>query len=195
MSLRDKLNASVGKRKVAWALRPELLLCPQIPKPMHGMAPRTILGKDWWEKTRRAAFNSTNDHCVACGVHRYSAAWHQWLEGHELYDIDYLLGRMTYVETVPLCHSCHSFIHDGLLAVRLDMRQISRKQFDAIMKHGRALLKKAGLDKKAQEHVDCADWKDWRLVLNGKEYAPKYDSFEKWKKWTDGLNEHGGDGR
>lgn len=95
MTLADRVKLALSSEpKVAWARRPEVLLSLQIPKPMHQLAPRTILGQRWWDETRQAAYASTAQHCLACGVHRVAAAYHPWLEGHELYEIDYRAGRM-----------------------------------------------------------------------------------------------------
>ena len=92
-------------------LSPELLTHPNIPKPLHGITPRDILGKAWWDQQRQIAYRERHYHCWACGVHKSQAAYYQWLEGHESYDIDYVHGIVTLREIVALCHACHSFIH------------------------------------------------------------------------------------
>lgn len=30
-----------------------------------------------------------------------------------------------------------------------------------------------------------ASWEDWRLVVNGREYPPKFKSFEEWSSYYD----------
>ncbi len=113
MKFSDKIKEHLSKSvQVVWVRRPEVLLCPNTPKPLHGVVPREIYGQSWWNKTREAAYRSTNYHCLACGVHKYQAKHRQWLEGHELYEINYVEGTSTYIETVPLCHFCHNSIHD-----------------------------------------------------------------------------------
>ena len=181
MRLADNIR-DLSKPPVKFKRRPEVLCHPQIPKPMHTLAPRVILGSSWWDVTREAAYRSTGFHCVACGVHQYYAVWHQWMEGHELYSIDYLLGRMTYVETVPLCHLCHNFIHQGRLQALLDNKEITREKFDLVIAHGTNVLKKAKLKKPPPYDGSIADWDDWRLVLNGKEYPPRIKCFADWCK-------------
>ena len=167
------------EKKLSLKLRPEVLLSGNVPKPMHGVAPRVVLGKKWWDETRKAAYQSTGRHCVACGVHESNAPYRRWLEGHELYEVDYLLGRMTYLETVPLCHACHCFIHDGRLLSLLEKGEISRAKYDTIIAHGEAVLRKAGLQRQGYDGP-FAEWSDWRLVVNGEEYPPKFKSLEDW---------------
>lgn len=188
------MKLDIGDRSYRrWKLRPEILLCPNIPKPMHGLAPRVVLGQSWWNKTRRAAYESTNFRCQACGVHMYRARGPKWLEGHELYETDYRAGRLTYLETVPLCNYCHSYIHDGRLTWLLESGQLGAGKFAVIMQHGNRVLSGANLVRpsRAQREADLlrliksgdlAAWSDWRLVLFGAEYPPLYENEDEWAK-------------
>lgn len=178
--LRAALNQAPPPKK--WKRRPEILCLPNIPPPMYGLAPRVVLGQKWWDETRQEAYRSTDFHCIACGVHQYSARFHQWMEGHEVYDTDYLLGRLTYVETVPLCHSCHCFIHDGRLKWQLGLKEITATKYLMIMNHGRRVLKQAGIVKPPLYSGPVAEWEDWRLVVFDKEYKPLFASREEWEK-------------
>lgn len=181
MSLADRIKV----RPVTWRRRPEILLCPNVPKPMHGVAPREILGGRWWDETRQAAYRSTAFHCVACGVAKFLARFHRWLEGHELYEIDYLKGRMTYLETVSPCHLCHNYIHSGRLQALLDKGEINQAKYAAVIQHGDAVLAAAGLVKPPQYDGPIAGWSRWRLVLNGKLYPPKYKTMQDWEQAFD----------
>lgn len=192
MSLKDRLDKTT-KAPVIWTVKPELLLCPNIPKPMHGINPRTVLGTNWWNRERRAAYKSTAFHCEACGVHKSEAKLHRWLEGHEWYQIDYAKGRMKYVRTVPLCHYCHNFIHDGRLRRLLDEGLINHQKYAAILQHGEAVLRAAGLDRMARIDRDeeikqligngrFAEWSKWRLVIGRKTYKPLFKSYKEWMK-------------
>ncbi len=172
-----------------WKRRPEVLLCPQVPKPMHGLAPRMLLGKEWWDRTRRAAYASTGFHCVACGVHKSEAREHRWLEGHELYETDYLAGRMTYVETVPLCHFCHSFIHSGRLEMLVRAGKETHRKLLEVRRHGLDVLADAKLLKDLPYQGPCAEWGSWRLVLDGKEHPPIHATFEEWLAFYQGSTE------
>ena len=157
--------------------RPELLLHPNIPKPLHGLSPRTIMGQEWWDKIRKEVYASTGFHCAACGVHQSAAQYKKWLEAHEFYDFDYEKGTATLKEIVPLCHFCHSYIHSGYLNVRYSKGEITRDIYQSILVHGRKLTKDL---KRPQIPGVVAAWSDWRLIFEGKEYKPLFDSFDHW---------------
>lgn len=157
--------------------RPELLLHPNIPKPLHGCAPRVVLGDRWWNQQRKIAY-AVNDYCCwACGVPKELALYHQHLEAHESYKIDYKKGRMWLEEIVALCHLCHNFIHSGRLEMRLNEGQITQEFFDEVMDHGKWVL---GKRRKKKEPKRCADWEDWRMVIEGKEYGPTSADYDAW---------------
>lgn len=181
-SFSDKLREH-QKEKPSWKVTPSLLCHPPIPPPMQGLAPRVILGDSWWNKTRKEAYRSTDFHCNACGVAKYKAKNRQWLEGHETYDIDYALGRMTYLVTVPLCHYCHNYIHCGRLKWLLDNRKLHQSKYVAIIQHGNALLNEHNLTRRLAPGL-YADWEDWRLILDGKEYPSLYSGPDEWLKST-----------
>lgn len=183
LSMGDKLRQRLAKLKPKeWILKPEILLHGQIPKPLHSLNPRTLLGRAWWDRERLKAYKSTDYHCQACGVFKTDAKYHAWLEGHENYEIDYLLGRMTYLGILPLCHYCHSYIHRGRLEALLESGKIHHAKYVSIIQHGDSVLAKAGLVKQRDYNGPVAEWADWRLVIDGKEYEPIYKNFEQWKK-------------
>jgi len=183
---RSRRKETLVKRK------PELLLCPNIPKPMHGLAPRVVLGQSWWDKTRKESYKSNYYHCLACGVHKLKARYRQWLEGHEVYETDYLLGRHYYVETVPLCHLCHNYVHSGRLEALREEGKITHAKYRAVIEHGDSVLHTAGLRAKQPYEGPTAEWGDWRLVVEVdgtmKEYKPLYNSFDEWRKAHTGYD-------
>jgi hypothetical protein len=115
-------------------------------------------------------------------VYKTAAAYHPWLEGHELYDTDFPAGRLTYLETVPLCHLCHCYVHPGRLQALLDRGEVKQAKFTDVMLHGNKILQEAGLRRPEPYSGPMAEWREWRLVLNGKEYKPVFKSFEAWQK-------------
>jgi hypothetical protein len=175
-SLAESLNLDIKK----WEKRPEILIGPNIPKPMHMMCPRNVLGKKWWDSTRKEAYASTNYHCIACGTYKDSVKKYRWLEGHEIYDINYKKGLMTYVETVPLCHLCHNYVHSGRLQALLENGEIRHVKYVTIIKHGDRVLREANLQKPKPYSGEFAEWGKWRLCIGRKKYPPLFKTEEEW---------------
>lgn len=180
-----------------WQRDESILLNPRIPEPLHGLVPRKLLGSTWWNNTRKSAYASTNFHCKACGVHKSQAKGPKHLEGHELYHIDFYEGRSTYLQTVPLCHYCHNFIHSGRLFMLHESGRMPRQKYLAILRHGDQVLANAGLRKQniqqQNEHYlqlqmsgTSPPWNDWRLVLLGVEHRPLFSSVEEYRQhWSE----------
>lgn len=159
--------------------RPDLLLHPNIPKPMHGLNPRTIMGKEWWDKKRKEAYRINNNCCWACGIHKDVARYHQWLEAHESYNISYRLARMTLKEIVALCHSCHNYIHSGRLRQLWKKGEISKGIYDDIMGHGDELTKNLTTTKQV---FVAHDWKNWHLIIDGVKFHSKFRNYKEWEQ-------------
>ena len=186
-------------------LRPELLLHPNIPKPLHGLAPRTILGKEWWDKVRNKTVNRQGNHCAACGVPATRAAHRRYLEAHELYHIDYDRAFALYNGTVALCNSCHAYIHCGRLN-HLYSKGLDTEWVLAVLEHGRRLLKQSDLEPTDTQQYsysairglpldpdvmtrlqeldrEAPAWSAWRLLLGDKEYYSKFKDHEEWEEY------------
>lgn len=134
-----------GRTKPIWTPDATLLLHPNIPQPLHGLNPRTILGKEWWDLTRKTAEALNNYCCYACGIHR-SDTKEGWLEGHEVYAFDELLRIAEYLRTVSLCNYCHSFIHSGRLLSLATTAVLPHIEYARIVTRGVTLLRDAGLN-------------------------------------------------
>ncbi len=160
---------------------PQILLAPNIPKPLHGLSPRTIMGQEWWDIERKKAYEDAEYHCEACGVAKQDAEYHQWLEAHEVYSYDYRKGSATFVRLVALCHSCHNFIHSGRMEMLVRAGTIDAEKRAAILKHGRAVLRAAGLRKRMPAPKHVAPWSEWHLIFDGESYPTKFDSYEAWE--------------
>lgn len=181
-------------------LKPDILTHPNIPKPLHEVNPRNIMGKEQWDVVRQEVYKASNYHCVACGVAKTDAKKFKWLEAHEYYNIDYYKGRVKIESLQPLCHYCHNFIHSGRLAMIVG-KEKSKEEVIDILEHGLKVLADNGLqafpftlqlaeslgaDTFGVEAYELkgsdVDWGDWRLVWEGKEYAPKYATYEDWQE-------------
>jgi len=176
-------------------LKPEILTHPNIPLPLHGLSPRTINGDAWWNSIRKEVYAKYDYHCISCGVSKYYALGHQWLEAHEYYDIDYKKGTMKCMSIEPLCHYCHNFIHSGRLDAITGIKK-SVTEVVSILEHGFKILFQHNLKcfpgtldlalrlkantfgvvaYKIDSHVP---WDKWKLIWNGKEYFSKFKNEE-----------------
>jgi hypothetical protein len=182
-------------------LKPEILCHPNIPKPLHGINPRTIKGERWWNEERQKIYASTDYHCIACGIHKTEARGHKWIEAHEFWDIDYMTGICKILSIEPLCHYCHNFIHSGRLKMILG-KQKTTYEIINILEHGFKILSENNLpamfytidfakeigaktfDVKSNLPVTnpSIDWKDWKLIYEKKEYYSKFESYEDWEE-------------
>lgn len=170
-------------------LRPELLLEPPLPEPLHGLAPRTIKGRAWWDKHRKAAYARMDDCCHACGVHKSRALYRRSLEGHESYEIDWENGRMELREIVALCHCCHNYIHSGRLRILLDTGKIDTVKYNRIIEHGNSIV--AGLAEPEPLPVMVAAWDRWVLVVDGDEYPSRFRNRDEWAGYYRWLGRFG----
>ena len=185
-------------------LKPEILAHPHIPKPMHGLSPRTIMGNEWWDVTRKEVYAKYDYHCIACGVPKAEAIAHHWLEAHEFWHIDYRTGVCEISSIEPLCHYCHNFIHSGRIAMIIG-KEKSEEEIIAILEHGFNILAENKLkcfpftlnfaenlfaDTYGVRAYDIPDgdvpWEEWKLIWNGKEYHSKFKSFSEWKSFYQG---------
>ncbi len=165
--------------------RPELLLHWRIPPPLHGMAPRTILGDKWWNKQRHAAAARNLYKCWACNIPKSKAKKHKWLEGHESYNIDWDKGTCTLIEIVSLCHYCHNFIHRGRLAVLLERGEIDQNFYNDVIKHGMNLT--SHLEQPTLP-IKMAAWEEWVMIIDGVPYSSRFKDAREWELYYHWLS-------
>lgn len=187
---------------------PKILLHPNIPKPLHSVNPRSVLGKAWWDEKRHAAYARNNYCCWACGVHKSAALYHRWLEGHEVYDYNYNVGSLTLKFVSALCHACHNFIHSGKLWMDYSSSAIDRERILTILNHGTHILEAEGLEpwwgtQMVIDRLDGIDqgtslhrlhgqgrldnrgnhlaWSDWHMIIEGVRYGSPFKNIEEWQ--------------
>lgn len=108
-------NRRANMQKVSEWVAPDVdgapLLCvPNIPKPLHQLAPRLIEGKDTWDTMRKTCYREAHFSCQACGKYLGPTK----CQAHEVYSIDYERQFSKFERCVCLCPSCHMvFIHSG----------------------------------------------------------------------------------
>jgi len=182
-------------------LKPEILTHPNIPKPLHGLSPRTIMGQKWWDNIRIQVYRKYEYHCIACGISKFLAKGHKWLEAHEYWNIDYMKGICEIKSIEPLCHYCHNFIHSGRLSMIIGKEKTIDETIQ-ILEHGFEIIHnnklkcfpstlELGYFLKCNTYDvdsyilpdDNILWSDWKLIWDGKEYYSKFASFEEWRKF------------
>lgn len=206
LSNKIEINKSLKKATYKGEKRPDLLSLPNLPKPLHGIAPRTIKGQAWWNKIREEAYQSTDYHCLACGVSKEEAKGHKWLEAHEVWETDYKKGITKVIDIVPLCHYCHNFIHSGRLSKILGQEK-SEKEVKEILEHGFKILSHNKLQcfpgtlelaenigaktykVTAYEHPKTkVKWENWKLIFEGKEYKSQFKDINEWEIFYEDKN-------
>lgn len=88
----------------------KILTMPNIPAPLHQLAPRTVMGDAAWNHMRKKCYFDAGYKCQACG----KALGKGECDAHELYTINYVTGESKFERCVCLCHTCHRLgIHSG----------------------------------------------------------------------------------
>ena len=91
-------------------LRP-LIAMPNIPKPCHALAPRTLLGASTWNRMRKSCYALAGDKCEICGDKPENL---RNRHAHEVYSIDYEKGEVRFVRAFCICALDHlGCIHTG----------------------------------------------------------------------------------
>ena len=170
--------------------KPELLLHPNIPLPMHGLSPRAIKGQKWWDLKRREAYANNNYHCYSCGVFADFDTERQRfrdlkLHAHECYDINYEQCFMELKEIVALCPFCHDYIHSGRMNAMYDQGILDEEDCFLIRNRGDGVIEK--IKRNTLELYDKRDyikeWSKWYMVIDGKKYYSKFKDYEEWKQF------------
>ena len=164
-------------------LKPHLLFHPPLPKPMHGLNPRTIMGQAWWDEKRNEAAEKNNQCCWACGIPKQEAKYRQWLEGHESYIIDYENGIMELDEIVSLCHSCHNYIHSGLLKIKLHKGEINEDQYEYIIQRGNFIIKKLPTPPILNLENEEKNFLKWQLRIDSEVFSSLFKNEQEWYEY------------
>lgn len=183
---------------------PSILSHPNIPKPLHGISPRTINGQEWWDIKRRESYAKYNYCCWACGIKKFDAKYHKWLEAHENYVIDYNSCTVNVSEITALCHSCHNFIHNGRLWSQFVSRDIPFEKIKSILEHGIKICEENSVHPFYTSYYyyyqistrDFSDKNAIKYALDKGGWFPQVnestkDTWDLWKLILDGKEYHG----
>lgn len=147
----------------------DVLTQPVLPPAIHGVNPRTIMGNSRWESVKREVRAKANHKCMCCGGHVKHVKG-DWLESHEVYEVDLVSREFRVVGVVGLCHKCHMYIHQAYLRIQLAQGKVSRRAYDAIIAHGDVLLARSGKTKQVLTPQVLNDPR-WCVLFNGTRYT------------------------
>lgn len=88
-----------------------LITMPNVPRPLHGLPPRKIMGQTEWDKMRKRCYYNAGYKCEVCGCEPEKGQLH----AHELYTINWTDGTSTFNRCIAICKKDHDFIHSGRL--------------------------------------------------------------------------------
>ncbi|GEK38296.1 hypothetical protein ACFFRT_12920 [Enterococcus thailandicus] len=149
-----------------------VLTQPVVPKALHYINPRKIMGEAKWKKLRKEYQIKADHHCMICKEYVKHVPG-DWLELHEKYDYDFdkLIQRLT--GYISICHSCHAYIHEGLLNVQLRKGEVTESYVQAILDRGDNLLREFNLEKIQYPNRKIFENPDWQLEFDGNFYSKK----------------------
>jgi len=148
------------------------------------------MGRKWWDEQRRVAYAKYDDCCHACGVHKTKAKYRKLLEAHEAYDINWFTGRVELKEIVALCHSCHNYIHRGLMEVLVSIGKMPQSKMDDIIAHGNRIIAENDVQPYLIPKL-WAPWQRWHLVIDNVEYPGRFHDEDEWYNYYQWLNTTG----
>ena len=88
-----------------------LITMPNVPRPLHGLPPRKIMGQTNWDTMRKRCYYNAKYKCEVCGCEPEKGQLH----AHELYTVDWINGTSTFNRCIAICKKDHDFIHSGRL--------------------------------------------------------------------------------
>lgn len=123
-----------------------LLTMPNIPKPLHELCPRNIMGEQGWKQYRLNCIKHAKYVCEICGKKLTYGA-----KSHELYTYSYLTGTAVFQRCVCLCSTCHDGIHSGHSITRFKRGEISKEHLLAIIENAFRIIWEYNCDHANQE--------------------------------------------
>lgn len=104
-----------------------------LPFSLHEINPRTIMGEKEWKKIKKDTQTKANHHCQCCGRYVKHISG-DWLETHEMYNVDLEAHEFELTGFVGLCKDCHNYIHVG---TQKKLRKTSLQKSKAVFLYGR----------------------------------------------------------
>lgn len=208
--IKSRVNKTLTEWTAPEANGPEILSMPNIYHALQGkgMQPRTILKASEWDKLRKECYEKAGYKCEICGYeHQFPADLH----AHEVFTTNWKEGYAKFERLICLCRKCHlSGIHSGRALTEYTRRSpvwTKEKLLDGVehtfklaQQHNlrlfttfvgymdepelaeemKALIEK--YDIKFYKPCKPAEWKEWRMIFNGKEYKTPYADMEDYEQ-------------
>ena len=90
-----------------------IITMPNVPAPLHGVAPRTILGNSTWTHMRKKCYFDADYKSQISGIDLDGSTSDLKCNAHELYSYDYIRGKAYFERAVCISPVEHNFIHSG----------------------------------------------------------------------------------
>lgn len=169
----------------------QILTMPNIPHPLHGLAPRTIMGASRWKLTKTKEKMRADYHCEICG-REFSI---NKLDVHEIYDVFYDERYSKFNRYVCACALCHQACHSGRnLALYTKGDKYTTKEYMLeLAERTFRLVNQWNMQNIEKEPLKlCDTWLTWAKHPDLKEdienYIDRYE-IEFYKQPTDSWNE------
>jgi len=159
-------------------LIPEILL-QELPKPLHGITPRFIMGGKMWNKKKNAAALKNNYCCWVCGVN-VNDTEPKRLEGAPVFFVVEETKRVIFRDVAALCKKCNSFLNLSILW-KMEKRGLCKKELiEQIILHGDNFVDVVKKIENINVMFAVNDFKNWRYFFDGIEYYSRFDSLEEY---------------
>jgi len=205
--------------KIKRSLHPEYLLSGTIPAPLNGVAaPRFHMTVDQWKylkrKLRMENVAQYGAYCCECCGNLVSHEPGDWLEVHEIVDVDWNNGVAKFRDYACICTKCHQAIHIGRTYHMWKSGKYSNDYLNNILHHFSRVCVENDLQLSAYhkslfemsghmglfenvpftEPVACdkVPWDEWKFRWAGKIYGPcrtfrEHVMLTRTDGWTDEL--------
>ena len=155
-------------------IKPEILL-QELPKPLHTITPRFILGGKEWRKLKNIAAAQNNFCCWGCGVNINETQTFKRLEGAPVFVVEEKYKIVYHRDVAALCYKCNSFLNISKVK-SMEAQGLYEKGFsEEIVLHGSALVNVLEKIENINVMNSQNDFANWCYNFNGVEYFSRFN--------------------
>ena len=165
---------------------------PNVPKPLHAINPRIIMGQDKWDNLRMQCYLDSKYKCEICDRKLDDKN----IQLHELYSYNHTNGVAKFERYISVCKLCHNGIHSGRAAslfrnhnpifTKKYMLEIAENAFKLVYEYNEEHHAELRLFKTYLEWLRLDELRDELLELMTKYDVKIYRwprSVGKWERW------------